>query len=306
MRHKEYYPRLLRDIRDRIVHIVPENSWLFRRLCLIGFRIAARQKHALRTSMRVDIPVVEHCNLGCKCCTAFGPLAEESFLDLRSYTKDMEKLASLTGGRLEEINFTGGEPLLHPRLTEMFDCARGLFPEAPMTFITNGILLPGMPVPFWENCGKNGVKIAISRYPVRIDMAGIRRTAAAYGVPIDWVGGEHTPVKSMWKYPLDLQGTQPPRRSFNICNQVNSCIRMKNGRIYPCNTIPCIEHFNRFFGQRLAVTGEDSFDLHQAASIGEIYRFLITPKPFCRYCNRAGIVLGIPWGPSKREMAEWV
>jgi hypothetical protein len=81
---------------------------------------------------------------------------------------------------------------------------------------------------------------------------------------------------------------------------------MKNGRIYPCNTIPCIEHFNKFFGKNLEVTGEDYFDLHTAASIGEIYRFLITPKPFCRYCNRAGIVLGIPWGPSKKEIAEWV
>jgi len=306
MKPREYYPAFLRVVRDRIVRLVPEDSPLFRRLCLLGFRVAAGQKHRRRTSMKIDIPVVEHCNLRCKCCTAFGPLADESFLDVASYRRDMEKLAALTGGRLDEIIFTGGEPLLHPRLTEMFDIARGLFPAAPLSFITNGVLLLSLPEGLWESCRKNAVAITVSRYPIRLDTAAIWRTAGAHGVSIDWVGGQHTPVKAMWKYPLDLTGRQPLSRSFNICNQVNSCIRMKAGRIYPCNTIPCVEHFNRFFGKDLRVTEKDYLDLHRVSSIEEIYDFLIAPKPFCGYCNRAGIVLGIPWGPSKREMSEWV
>ncbi|MDR3116105.1 MAG: radical SAM protein [Treponema sp.] len=304
--HKNYYPQALRFVRDHIVKIIPEKSPMFKWLCVIGFKIAAKNKHTLRTSMKIDIPVVEHCNLSCKCCTAFGPLAKEYFLDVASYRKDMERLAMLTNNRLESVCFTGGEPLLHPRLLEMFDIARAFFPVAELSFMTNGVLLVKMEKNFWEHCRKNKVCIGLSRYPIKLDMDRLRKTAELYKVRLDYVGGSKTPIKAMWKYPLDLAGKQPLSRSFNICNQVNSCIRMKEGKIYPCNTIACIEHFNRFFGKNLEVTKDDSIEIRNVTSIHEIYAFLIKPKPFCKYCNRAGIQLGIPWGVSKKEITEWV
>jgi hypothetical protein len=110
----------------------------------------------------------------------------------------------------------------------------------------------------------------------------------------------------MWKYPLDPEGKQPLSHSFNICNQVNSCIRMKNGKIYPCNTIACIEHFNKFFDKCLEVTKDDVIEIENVNNIREVYEFLIKPKPFCKYCNRRGIQFGIEWGISKKEITEWV
>jgi hypothetical protein len=81
---------------------------------------------------------------------------------------------------------------------------------------------------------------------------------------------------------------------------------MKNGKIYPCNTIQCIEHFNTYFNKNLEVTEKDYIEIDKVKNIDEIYDFLITPKPFCRYCNRKGIVLGILWGVSQKEITEWV
>jgi len=172
-----YMPNFLRVIRDNIVKIIPENSWLFKRMALVGFKIAARQKHKRRTSMKIDIPVVEHCNLSCKCCTAFGPLAKEYFLDLGTYEKDMKRLAELTNNILESVCFTGGEPLLHPRLTEMFDIVRACFKDTDLSFMTNGILLPKMSVEFWENCRKNDVCVSLSRYPIQLDIDEIKKIA---------------------------------------------------------------------------------------------------------------------------------
>jgi MoaA/NifB/PqqE/SkfB family radical SAM enzyme len=303
---RNYYSDILRFFRDNIIKIIPEKSPLFKGLCLIGFRIAARKKHALRTSMKIDIPAVEHCNLSCKCCTAFGPLAKESFLDVETYRKDMEKLAVLTGNQLDSICFTGGEPLLHPRLLEMFDIARSYFPNTELSFMTNGVLLLKMENTFWDNCERNDVCISLSRYPIKLDIDNIKKTAEAHNIRFDYVGGSNTPVKAMWKYPLDMEGKQPLSRSFNICNQVNSCIRMKDGKIYPCNTIACIEHFNNYFAKNLEVTKEDVITMKDVNNIREIYEFLAKPKPFCKYCNRKGIQFGIEWSVSKKDISEWV
>ena len=304
--HKNYYPKPLQIIRDNIVKIIPENSWLFKQMAIVGFKITAMQKHRRRTSMKIDIPAVEHCNLSCKCCTAFGPLAQEYFLDVETYEKDMKRLAKLTSNNLESVCFTGGEPLLHPRLTKMFDIARLYFKDTEISFMTNGILLPKMPAEFWENCKKNNVCISLSRYPIRLDIDGIKETAKSYSVRFDYVGGSNTPIKEMWKYPIDLHGKQKLKNSFYICNQVNSCLRMKNGIIYPCNTIACIDHFNGYFNTKLAVTEKDYININDVKSIDEVYDFLIAPKAFCKYCNRKGVVFGIKYGVSKKEITEWI
>jgi MoaA/NifB/PqqE/SkfB family radical SAM enzyme len=303
---RKYLPKGVVGMRNMIVKIIPQNSPLFKLMCLIGFKVAAKQKHTRRTSMKIDIPAVEHCNLSCKGCTAFGPIAKESFLDVDSYEKDMSKLSELTNHKLDEIWFTGGEPLLHPRIAEMVQIARKYFYDTSIKILSNGILLLKMPDDFWKKCRDNQIEINITKYPVKVDFEKISEIAQKHGITFGYLGGDGEPVKEMWKYPLDLLGQQKLKNSFMICNQVNSCIRMKNGRIYPCNTIPCIEHFNSFFGKNLEVTEKDYIEIEKVKSIDEVYDFLIAPKPFCKYCNRKGVVFGIKWAISKKELSEWV
>ncbi|GHT59155.1 hypothetical protein FACS1894109_14550 [Spirochaetia bacterium] len=156
------------------------------------------------------------------------------------------------------------------------------------------------------NCKKNHVCITLSRYPIKLDIEAMRKKANENSVKFDYVGGSNTPVKAMWKYPLDMEGKQSLSRSFNICNQVNSCIRMKDGKIYPCNTIACIEHFNDYFDKKLEVSADDIIEIKNVNNINEVYEFLIKPKQFCKYCNRKGIQFGIEWGISKKDINEWI
>ena len=82
---------------------------------------------------------------------------------------------------------------------------------------------------------------------------------------------------------------------------------MKNGKIYPCNTTACIEHFNRYFDKNLElVLGKDYLELEKVEDIQEILEFLVTPPSFCRYCNRAGVTFGYDWEVSKKSISEWV
>jgi MoaA/NifB/PqqE/SkfB family radical SAM enzyme len=296
---------ILRGIRNNIVKIVPEDSLLFKHMSLVGLKINARKHHVPLTSMVMGVYAVQHCNLNCKCCTAFSPIAEESFLNIESYKTDMAKLAELTGQRLSTFYITGGEPLLHPQITDIFSIARQYFPETEIYFMTNGLLLLKMAEKFWDTLRQNHIAINLSRYPLHLDIDTIREKASIYTVRFDYVGGSDVPIKSMWKYPLDIEGKQSLKRSYHICTQINRCITMKDGIIYPCNTIAGIEHFNKYFKKNLDVSPQDILELHKVKDIYEIYEFLYTPKPFCKYCNRQGVEFGIKYSNSKRDISEW-
>ena len=303
---KNYDPRgILIRIRNNIVKIIPENSLMFKWVTIIGLRINAKLRHVPLTSLVMGVFATEHCNLNCKCCTTFSPIAEESFLDIESYEKDMEKLAELVGDELSSFYVTGGEPLLHPRLLDIFSIARKKFPKAKISFMTNGLLLLKMPEIFWKKCSQKSVSIDISRYPINIDIEKIREHGEKYSVKVDYVGGSDVPVKLMWKYPLDMEGKQPLSRSYDICSQINQCITMKNGNIYACNTIAGIVHFNKYFNKNLEVTTSDFLELHKVKDKKEIYEYLYTPKPFCKYCNRKSVVFGIKYSGSRKEISEW-
>ena len=133
----------------------------------------------------------------------------------------------------------------------------------------------------------------------------MKSKANSYGIILDYVGGKHAPVKKMWKIPLCLKGKQSLKRSYKVCAQINQCMTMKDGLIYACNTIQGIKHFNKYFNQNLSLSETDALDIYKAENQEEIISFLCTPKSFCRHCNRMGIELGIPYGPSKKDISEW-
>ena len=298
--------RILLKIKNLILKFIPENSWLFKRLVIQGIKMNTRRTHLPLKNLKIGVHVTEHCNLNCKSCTAFSPIADEYFLDLEKYEADLKRLAELTQGRLEGFFLTGGEPLLHPEIEKIIDLARCYFPSSDLSIMTNGLTLLQMPDSFWQCCKENQLRVLITRYPINIDIEGMRKKADQFQVNLSYTGGNNVPIKSMWKYPLDLNGKQPLKNSFNICTQINVCLTIKNGIIYPCNTIAGITHFNKQFKQNLNLTSEDTLEINKVNNVEEIIQFLCTPKPFCRYCNRAGLELGLGYSASKKEIGEWV
>ena len=43
-----------------------------------------------------EINLTDHCNLNCQCCDHFSPLADEFYLDLETFEKDVKQFAKLT------------------------------------------------------------------------------------------------------------------------------------------------------------------------------------------------------------------
>jgi len=250
------------------------------------------------------VHVAEHCNLNCKGCNHFSSLAKEEFLKPEEFERDFKRLAELTK-KIFTIKILGGEPLLHPRLTEFFDIARKYFPSAPIQVTTNGILLTKQPEEFWKNCRKNKITVAISRYPVKLNDEEIKKIARTHKVKLLYNGTASE--YRMCKLPLDLSGSQDMKKSFQKCAiSWGCCVTLRGGKIFTCCIAAHIKFFNEYFKQNLTVSGEDYVDIFNINSIKEIIGFLEKPFPFCRYCKTSETKFAQRWGISKKEITEWI
>lgn len=60
-----------------------------------------------------------------------------------------------------------------------------------------------------------------------------------------------------------------------------------------------------FFGLDMELSDKDSINIYKVWNFEEIARFLITPIPFCRYCNLKVKPEQQEWSVSKKRMDEW-
>ena len=252
----------------------------------------------------VEIHVVEHCNLNCSGCNHFSSLAKEEYLQPEQFERDFKRLAELSKDYFA-IKILGGEPLLHPHITDFFDIARKYFPNTPIQITTNGILLTKQPEEFWQNCRKNKITVSISQYPIKLNKEEIKKTSRAHKVKIVYNGS--TVENRMCKLPLDLSGSQDMKKSFQKCAiSWGCCVTLRDGKIYTCCIAAHIKFFNEYFSQNLAISDKDYIDIHKVNSKEEIIDFLEKPFPFCRYCKTSATKFAQCWGISKNEITEWI
>lgn len=266
-----------------------------------------RQRLRKRDKLRLVIHLADHCNLNCKGCDNFSPLADVKFNLLEIMEKDWKRIYDLTdkGKKIEKVELQGGEPLLRRDLLEIIGIAGKYFGCSDLSITTNGILLAKQPDQFWETCKNNNVKVTITKYPISLPLAEIEETAKKHGTLLQYYGDTGTVVKTLHKIPLNLQGNENHRKSFELCYKSNTCIYLNEGKIYTCGTIPYIKYFNKYFGTALEVSEKDYIDIYAVKSIEEVFDFLCEPMPFCRYCNTKKPVYGMNWEISKKEISEW-
>ena len=257
------------------------------------------------TNIAVDIS--KHCNLNCRGCDHFSPLASPGFYDLNQYTSDIKRLAELAGENyIDRIGIMGGEPLLNPDVLKYLEVTRECCPKTKIRLVTNGILLTQQDENFWLTLKRLNIFVEYTKYDINLDYEKLDSIIAKYEVPIDVYGYNKNAVKKSYKIPLDLQGNQNIVDNFLNCFHANHCIALKDGRLYTCTVAPSIENFNKYFGYDLPLTDRDGIDIHKAQSMQEILEFLAKPIPFCKYCNVNGRSFGHDWGISKKEISEWI
>lgn len=256
--------------------------------------------------LRFEVHLAEHCNLNCRSCDHFSPLAEPEFVDFDKLKKDFERLSFLFDGECQSINLCGGEPLLNPQVPQILQMARSCFPMGEINLVSNGILILSQPDSFWQAMHDNKIILKLTKYPVRLDYEKMLKKANEMSVQTGFMGNSDKTIKTLWKLPIDPSGSQNYRLNFLKCFKIGICPFLYDGKIYPCAQVACIRHFNLRFNQNIPVSKLDFIDIYNARSADEIAAFLARPTPFCRFCNFTGIQNNQRWGISSKKIEEWV
>ncbi len=249
--------------------------------------------------------IVDHCNLNCQRCDHFSPLAQEKFVSLASIETDIKQMSHLLHASLDKLKIEGGEALLHPHLLDIFALCRRYFPQTKLLLMTNGILLLQQEEVFWKECRKNGVVLAVTKYPVNFDYDKAKQVAQAHQVEYEYFGGD-LQVKTSYKLSLDQTKGQDPMGSFLHCHRANDCIYLMEGKFYLCPTVSNVTYLNQSHGTDFQVEAEDYLEIHQLNSGEELAEFVAKPCAFCRYCMTKLDADEIPWAVSKKHVNEWL
>ena len=259
----------------------------------------------IRTSgFKFEVHLTEHCNLNCKGCSHFSPLADEAFLEVGAFEKDMARMAQLfSKNDIQMISLLGGEPLLHPLVNDFMRITKKYFLNMPLQLVTNGLLLGNKSKSFWETCRATDTFIRISHYPIALNFSALIEKAMIEGVEL-FLEPTHAP-KNFHKDIYDLLGLQDERLSHSVCKIFGECCQLNEGKFFPCNNAANFHHLNRFFNLGISLSADNYIDIYQAQSKDEFIKLITSPIPFCKYCNTNAQGLEVKWKRSKRNLDEW-
>ena len=255
--------------------------------------------------MRIEIHLVDHCNLNCKYCSHFSSISDEWYLDPDQFDKDLSSINSKILNSFTLVKLLGGEPLLHPRIIDIIKILRKYY-HNDVCITTNGILLKKMSKEFYDCCRENDIVIKYTEYPIGIDYEQLSKK----------IWDEHkvrmtkARPNALFTYKTyDLSGSLRFRTQFRRCNGHHpmDCMQLCGTKLFYCYRIPYIDIFNKKFGTNITIDEKDYIDLSNVSSIKEIKSYRNTPKPFCRYCNlfRGNGTLQYEFQKSTGTIDEW-
>lgn len=236
--------------------------------------------------------IVDHCNLKCKGCTHFSPLADPWFEEVEDFKRDFGRLAEIM--HVDVIRIMGGEPLLHPNVCEFLRITRELFPDSQIQLVTNGILMQ-LTEGLIETLNENKIIVCISDYGIFKDLK--RQLVGVQYAVVDRKG-------LMYNACLNLNGDEFSDLSFGNCDlHVNHWNFFQNGRFYHCCIGANIKIFNKYFGKDLPVPEGISIYDHTEKEIND---YLNTITPLCRFCDTIQRKNSYSkFEVSKKEIGEW-
>ena len=261
-------------------------------------------KKAIRRSLsllRTELPYLEfhltdHCNLNCKGCAHYSPMASDHYADLHQLEKDLQRLAQLFRN-IRLIRLMGGEPLLHPDVDRFIRTTRSAFPKSRIRIVTNGILLPQASQAFWDACRETNTSIDLTVYPpAQEHVDDYRALCEREGVFIST-----RDVESFVAH-FNSKGDSQVDKAFRLCPIEYYCRFLQDGHLYPCAKPALVHYFNESFD--LKVTADEGIDIYSPSLSGrEVLMRLNKPIDTCRWCSYD--LVPFAWETSNRVVEDW-
>lgn len=245
----------------------------------------------------LEIHLTDHCNLNCRGCGHFSPIAEKRFADPTDHDRDMLQLRKLFS-TIKKIHLLGGEPLLHPRIESFLFSTRSCFPRADIRIVTNGLLLHEISNSFWDACRSNSIALDVTIYPpLKSKESSFVELANSKGVKVFILGG--TPFYALY----NKNGDSDIENSFKNC--ITPCPNLREGKLYVCPVHAYAHYFNKRFGTQIPFTG--SVNIYASKLSGWDVKELLSKAPAtCRYCTLGwDNIPTFSWSTSKQIITEW-
>ena len=259
--------------------------------------------------LKLDIHATEHCNLNCRGCTHFSPVAEREFCDLEQLDTNLKTLSRFQSS-FGQLQILGGEPLLHPDIVKMTAIMRKYFPKQRITIITNGVLLAQpdkLPADFWQAIRENNIVIKLSQYPINVDYAAVEELCRQQNVSYEIFADRSENARGWNKFLLDENGGGIKALKYKVFKllgcRLKNCFQLSGNRIYPCSEVAYVHHLNKAFGTNFIHRKGDYIEVDKIRNSFQIRKLMLFTTPFCSYC--CGYVKD-KWGISKREKSEWI
>ena len=255
----------------------------------------------------MELHLTDHCNLNCKGCDHFSPLARHKNANIEQYREDIYRLKKLFRN-IGKIRLMGGEPLLHPHPEAFVFLTRKAFPRASIHFVTNGILLPKANKEFWHACRKTDTVIDISVYPPNqnnvtewCDLCAQKNVkVVAFGRSNNGDLSDEGNVQVFLKH-MNINGTSDKNTSFTNCRKKFNCPFLHEGKLYTCMMPALVHYFNDAFGYQISTDG--GIDIHQKVTGKQIVEHLSKPIETCRWCSHH--FTPFTWGISRKLIEDW-
>lgn len=248
--------------------------------------------------------LVSHCNLGCKGCAVFAPVARPDVYEYEELKRDFTQVRKM-GLQVETVNFSGGEPLLHPDLFRVFRFTRELLPDVQIKCCTNGILLRQFSDEQLEElCGLNVITQITVYPPCRNDVDAFCKKADELG--LKYTLGDYEESRLFTFIMLD-ESESAPKYDFYNCpkfTDTRTIMFIYKGKIFKCKRPASIHILNEHFNTAFNVREGDFVDLYNTTP-EKIFELKSKRTPFCGYCNSVNRSL-FEWGLSERKIDEWV
>ena len=195
------------------------------------------------TIPKLEMHVVDACNLRCTGCTHYADHGLRGVLDLPTG----QAWLAAWGRRIAPLRFSllGGEPLLHPDITGFLRAVRLTWPGTELRLVSNGLLLPRRPE-LWAVLADTDAVLTISqhsraagyleRFEPVLDLA--RERAADHGVRLevrDCVDGWYKLYLGAGPAMLPF-ATADARRSWRAC-QTKHCLTLRENALWKCPPI---------------------------------------------------------------------
>jgi len=271
----------------------------------IRFFYKLKKRKWFKTNVKpfLQVHLTDHCNLNCKGCAHFSPIAKPKCIDFELLQEMFNKLQPMET-LFSRLELMGGEPLLHPEINRILELTRKTFPTIQIRLVTNGINLDKMPESFYETCSDNAIIIYISIYPINLNHALITHLLDSYGVSYG-LYGNYEECKVFYSYKLNPEGKYRIKRNYNHCGLGGRCLQLKDNRIYPCFLSAYANHLNCFFNTNFSWKDSDYLSIDKPITKKQFHKFINSPAPFCRYCNIRHIAI-TEWELSQKKADEWI